>query len=327
MGAGNIADFVSAFLSELNRTGPTKVAVIYGGDSAEREVSLHSGACVLDALKRKGYDARLVDMSNLLLSEGDLTPFVGEGRPDVAFLAVHGTHAEDGAIQGLFELLHIPYTGSRIEASAIGMDKALTKTVLEQAGLRVPKGVRVSSADAPISLSVPLIVKPNAQGSTVGLTFVDKQEDLEQAIRKALQYDDSVLIEEWIQGMETSVPVLGDRALIPVEIAPKSGRYDFASKYEEGATEEIIPARLPEATLKKLQEIALKAHRALGCEGATRTDIFVRGEELIALEVNTLPGMTRTSLLPNSAIVDGMPYDDLVEWVVEDALKRYAKKT
>jgi D-alanine--D-alanine ligase len=329
MGAGNISEFAPALIKELDRANreQVKVAVVYGGESAEREVSLHSGRCVHEALVSKGYDAKLVDVSELLLSKGDLSLFVGSDRPDVAFLAIHGTRAEDGALQGMLEMLHMPYTGPGIQASSISINKALTKQILQQAGLRVPKGQLLTQSDQEVEIKAPAIVKPNAQGSTVGLGYVERNEDMAEAVRKAFQYDDAVLVEEWIQGIETSVPVLGDRALLPVEIAPATGRYDFASKYVPGATEEIIPARVPEQTLKKLQEAALIAHRALGCEGATRTDIFVCGDELIVLEVNTLPGMTKTSLLPNSAAAAGIPYEELVDWMVKDALKRYAEKT
>ncbi len=193
--------------------------------------------------------------------------------------------------------------------------------------IRVPRGQLLTSRDEAVEVRAPAVVKPNAQGSTIGLSFVDRDEDLAQAVAKAFQYDSAVLVEEWVRGMETSVPVLGDRALPPVEIAPVSGRYDFASKYSVGATEEIIPARLPEAVLGRLQEWALKAHRALGCAGATRTDIIVNGDDLVALETNTLPGMTGTSLLPNSAAAAGIPYADLVDWMVQDALRRHAEKT
>ena len=268
-----------------------------------------------------------MDVSDLLLGKGDLSVFVGFERPDVAFLAAHGTRAEDGALQGLLELLHISYTGSGIEASAIAMDKALSKQGFERAGLRVPLGELLTARDATATLKAPLVVKPNAQGSTIGLSFVDKEEDLRAAVDRAFQYDDAVLVEEWIQGVETSVPVLGDRALPPVEIVPKKGRYDFAAKYEVGGTEEVIPARLPAETIERLQDCALKAHRALGCRGATRTDIMVRGEELIVLETNTLPGMTVTSLLPNSARAAGMSYEDLADWMVQEVLHRHAETT
>lgn len=327
MGAGNIAEFGPAFIKELERTGK-RVAVLYGGDSAEREVSLHSGRAVADALRRKGYETSLVDLTELLHGKGDLSSLIGAQRPDVCFLAVHGTNAEDGAIQGMLKMLHLPFTGSCIAASVIAMDKAATKRLLATHGIRVPKGKLVTNPDETIDFDGPWVVKPNAQGSTVGLSFVEDPEALEWAIARALAYDDSVLVEEWIRGIEISTPILIDEALPPVEIAPKGEHYDFASKYLPGATEEIVPARLRAETLEEAKRIALKAHRALGCAGATRTDAIVRdpegAAEIIALEVNTLPGMTATSLLPNSAAAAGIPFDDLCARLVEEALERHA---
>lgn len=339
MGAGNIAEFAPQLIEELRRRGelgwtpsgaepsrPLRVAVLYGGDSAEREVSLHSGRAVAAALTNLGYEISLLDLTDHLVGKGRLPIGLGASRPDVAFLALHGTHAEDGAIQGLLELLHIPYTGSGIQASAIAMDKALTKLVLGSHGIRVPKGVLLESPDQPFALRPPLIVKPNAQGSTVGLSFVERSGDVCSAILRAFAYDEKVLVEEWIQGTEISTPVLNGEALLPVEIVPKGGRYDFESKYAPGATEEIIPARIGDNLISEAQQIALKAHRALGCEGATRTDAIVRGEEIIVLEVNTLPGLTPTSLLPNSAAACGIPFDRLCQSMLEDALRRDAAK-
>jgi len=390
MGAGTIGDFVPDFLRELDRTGAIRVAVLEGGDSAEREVSLLSGRAIAKALESKGYEVTRIDVTERLLSRGDLSFLMGSDRPDVAFLAVHGTNAEDGAIQGLCEMLHIPYTGSGIQSSALSMDKERTKLILEAHGLPVVKGISISSHENPLSAAVasyrredhqepensskkaedqmraavasyrredhqepedsnnetedpmraavasyrrgydqltyPLVVKPNAQGSTVGLSFVDTPEELEKAITYALQFDSSAIIEERIIGMEISVPVLGDRALPPVEIVPASGSYDFASKYEPGATEEICPARLPDEVLRKAQDLALKTHRAMGCEGATRTDMMVRLDpepELFILEINTLPGMTGTSLLPNSAKTVGIDFPELCDWIVQDALRRH----
>ncbi|HMS55755.1 MAG TPA: D-alanine--D-alanine ligase [Fimbriimonadaceae bacterium] len=325
MGAGNIAEFAPSFVRELERTGPKRVAVCYGGDSAEREVSLHSGLAIEAALKRKGYDAFLIDVSEVLLKSGDLRAFVGPERPDLAFLAVHGTNAEDGAIQGLFHLLHVPYTGSGLQSSAIAMDKDRTKQILLAKGIRVPVG-QVVRAGGKCTLKAPVVVKPNAQGSTVGLSFVKHDSELAEALQKAWQYDESALVEEWIVGTEISVPVLGDQALPPVEIIPASGQYDFAAKYLPGATEEICPARISRALTAEVQQIALSAHNALGCSGASRTDMIIRGNEVFVLEVNTLPGMTGTSLLPNSAATAGISFDDLVDWIVQEALTRHGKK-
>jgi D-alanine--D-alanine ligase len=336
MGAGNISEFAPAFIEELKR--PTakdvvergaklRVAVLYGGDSAEREVSLHSGRAVAEALRHRGHAAELIDMTELLLSKGELKGWTGPDRPDVAVLAVHGTNAEDGAIQGLLELLHIPYSGSGVQASAIAMDKALTKAILERHGIRTPKGQLVQGSGDRLEIGAPMIVKPNAQGSTVGLSFVEDDSQVQAALERALVYGPA-LIEEWVTGMEISVPVLGDRALNPVEIAPKTGRYDFASKYLPGATEEIVPARMPKAKLEEAMALAVRCHHALGCKGATRTDMIVRENgagEIVVLEVNTLPGMTATSLLPNSARSMGIEMPELCEWMALDAMRSHAE--
>jgi D-alanine--D-alanine ligase len=207
------------------------------------------------------------------------------------------------------------------------MNKEFAKKVLAAAGLRVPKGRLATTVEEAEGFPMPAVVKPNAQGSTVGLTFVSEPDKLKPAMEKALAYDCEALVEEWLKGIEISVPVLGDRPLLPVEILPASGQYDFASKYVPGGTQEIVPARLPEKLLKQSEDIALLAHRALGCEGATRTDMIVVGDEIVVLETNTLPGMTPTSLLPNSARAAGIPFDELVEWMLFDALERHAAKT
>ena len=333
MGAGNISEFAPTFVQLLDsRANPmrkTRVAVLYGGDSAEREVSLISGRSVQTALISKGYDSYLVDVSDLLLSTGELSPLVGEHRPDVVFLAVHGSRAEDGAIQGLCELLHLPYTGSGIRSSALAMDKQSTKQILKSAGLPVANGVHLTSPKEFVRLGnawKPVVVKPNAQGSTVGLSFVEQEKDLAAALEKAFAYDTSVLVEDWMRGMEISVPVLGDRVLPVVEIVPATGKYDFASKYLEGATQEIVPARLTPEMTARAQDYALRAHQALGCAGATRTDMIVNGEDFCLLEVNTLPGMTKTSLLPNSAASVGLAFPELVDWIVQNALVRHGVK-
>jgi D-alanine--D-alanine ligase len=257
-----------------------------------------------------------------MLSRGNTSKLIGPKRPDLAFLAVHGTHAEDGAVQGFLELLGIPYTGSGIQASALAMDKSMTKRILEAAGIRVPRGVTLAGQDDVVPFQPPIVVKPNAEGSTVGVTFVREPCDLCPGLAKAFSYGASVLVEEMIEGTEISVPVLIDRALPVVEIAPAGGVYDFTSKYTPGATEEIVPARLPNSILKESQRIALAAHNLLGCAGATRTDMIVRGGEIFVLEVNTLPGMTKTSLLPNSAAAEGIDFDMLCDRLLRDALVR-----
>lgn len=330
LGAGNIADVAPALVKALTPRDRVSVAVIHGGDSTEREVSLHSGREVAAALTRRGYEVRAVDVTEWLLGGGEPDTWRGEQRPDVAFLAVHGTRAEDGSLQGFFELLHLPYTGSGVQSSALCMDKQRTKEVLSAAGLPVPRGVALSSIEAlaDVPSGERFVVKPNAQGSTVGLTFVESRAELQAAVEYALSFDQVALVEEWLQGMEISVPVLGDRALPVVEIVPASGRYDFSAKYTPGATEEVCPARLPEEVARRAQELALAAHQAMGCRGATRTDMIVTpaGEPII-LEVNTLPGLTPTSLLPKSAATAGIAFDELCDWMVKEALQRGARTT
>lgn len=323
MGAGNIGEFAPLLAADLTRTGPLRVWVAYGGDSPEREVSLHSGRQVHAALVRRGYDAKLVDFSEILLNPVTRFP---QPKPDVVVLAVHGTHAEDGAIQGLCELMQIPYTGSGIQASAIAMDKDLTKTMLKTEGVKVPHGQVIRSLQDTVHLPgvERFVVKPNAQGSTVGLTFVDDPKDLKTAIEKALTYSPEALVEEWLEGVEISVPCLKDRALPAVEVVPPEGKYDYAAKYLPGATEEICPARIGQAAAQKAADYAVRCHEILGCAGATRTDMIVNGDDVTVIEVNTLPGMTATSLLPLCAKVAGIAFDDLCEWLVKDAMERHA---
>ncbi|MCW5937979.1 MAG: D-alanine--D-alanine ligase [Fimbriimonadaceae bacterium] len=326
MGAGNIASFAPDFAKELERGSPERVAVLYGGDSAEREISLLSGREVAAALRRRGYTASLLDVSELLLSGQSLAKLAGPARPDVCFLAVHGSRAEDGAIQGLLELLHLPYTGSGIAASAVALDKDRTKTVLAAAGLPVPEGLAVcrdKHGEPPLPKEgAGWVVKPNKQGSTVGLRFVEEASELAAAVAYALQFDEVALVEDWVRGVEVSVPVLGAETLPVVEIVPASGAYDFASKYTAGATDEICPARLTPEQTALCQDYALRAHHALGCAGCTRTDMIVTPERVVVLEVNTLPGMTQTSLVPRSAAVAGIDFDDLCVRIVQDALNR-----
>lgn len=325
MGAGNISDLVRPTIKLLDRGQIKKVAVIFGGEAAEREISIHSSLSVQEALSAR-YEVDRVDLTELILSGQSFNRLVGENRPDVAILAIHGTGAEDGRLQGLLDLLHIPYTGSDLLSSAIAMDKQKTKDALAKAGLPVPQGWCVSSAADLPKVGGTVIVKPNSQGSTVGLTIVENPADLESAVRKALQYDSSVLIEEFVEGREVTVPVLGDRALPIIEIAPEQGGYDFANKYVPGRTNKICPAQFDLAATERMQTLAVKAHQALGCSGVTRTDMIVTDRGPVILEVNTLPGMTSTSLVSMSAKVSGLEFIDFLEWMMKDAVERFNSK-
>ncbi|MGE0000458.1 MAG: D-alanine--D-alanine ligase [Fimbriimonadaceae bacterium] len=326
MGAGNIEEFAPALVQELSRSGPRKVVVAYGGDSSEREVSLLSGRAVAVALQSLGDEVELLDVSETLLRGKALSQLSGTARPDIVFLAVHGLRAEDGAIQGLLEMLHLPYTGSGILASATAMDKARTKGILAAQGIDVPRGALVPAGSDSTGVCdlVPShsgwVVKPNAEGSTVGLTFVDDEAGLAPALERAWSLGGDALVEERIVGTEISVPVLAGTALPAVEIVPASGRYDFESKYTTGATEELCPARLPEGVLARAAEIATKAHEALGCRGITRTDMLVDGDRIVVLEVNTVPGMTSTSLVRKSAESAGISFPELCDRIIKESL-------
>ncbi|RYG41854.1 D-alanine--D-alanine ligase, partial [bacterium] len=284
---------------------------------------------VAGALERAGYDVSKVDASEILHKSGDLSGLIGDRRPDCAFLTVHGPGQEDGSLVGLMRLLHLPYTGSGLLASALAMDKDAAKAHLQAFGLPVPRGAKVTRANidrlrSEGLLIVPSVVKPNANGSTVGVSFVEDESGLMEAIHRAFAYDDEVLVEEWLRGMEVSVPVLLEEVLPTIEIVPGEGTYDFANKYTPGATEEIIPARLSPEVYAETQRLAMAAHRALGCEAVSRTDmIVVNGDTPVILETNTLPGMTGTSLLPNAALAAGISFEEVCSRLVEDAIRRY----
>jgi D-alanine--D-alanine ligase len=326
MGAGNIESFAVDFLKELNRGQELRVCVMLGGESVEREVSICSGTMVVDALKSKGYDVSACDPTEALLSDGDVSKLTGPDRPAIVFLALHGTGAEDGRIQGLLDLLHIPFTGSGLRASALAMDKAATKRLLDDAGIPTPRGTVVREGDITPDFPTPCVVKPNAQGSTIGLTFVDAASELSGAISRALKYDKEALVEEFVEGIEISVPVLCDEALPVVEICPRSGNYDYAAKYTLGATDEIIPARISEDIARVAQDYALRAHQVVGAKDFSRTDMIISGDRVVVLEINTLPGLTQTSLLPNSAAAAGLSYPDMCERILKNAMERYGIK-
>jgi D-alanine--D-alanine ligase len=324
MGAGNISEFAGQFVAEMGRYGRDrrKVLVAYGGFSSEREVSIHSGRAVFESVKQLGFETELIDLAAVALGSGDMSQLIGPNRPDLVFLAMHGEWAEDGGVQGFLETFGLPYTGCGIQSCAIAMDKEATKRILRLERIPVPAGVVVRRGDAVPKVDLPAVVKPNGQGSTVGLSFVESLGDLKEAIDRALAHCDEALVEELIIGIEISVPVIGDRALPPVEIVPLSGGYDFANKYTPGATDEICPARLTPAQMKIAMDQAVKCHLALGCEGITRTDMIVTPDKIVVLELNNLPGMTPTSLVRKSAEAAGMSFAELVDWIIQDGFRK-----
>ena len=302
-----------------------KVGVLFGGRSAEREISLISGNGVLQALKSKGIDAHAFDPAERSLAELAAEQF------DRVFIALHGRYGEDGTLQGALELLGIPYTGSGVMASSVGMDKITTKIVWLAAGVPTPKYMTigaeadVDAAGIVAALGLPLIVKPPLEGSTIGITKVTRAEDLQAAVDLARQYDKAVLVEQFIQGREFSVPVLGSgptaRALPIVEIVAPEGNYDYQNKYFTDDTKYHCPAPLDEATTKAIQAHVVNAYRALGCEGWSRIDVLLResDNEPFLLEVNTSPGMTTHSLVPMAARAEGTSYEDLCVDILRSA--------
>ena len=303
-----------------------RTAVLMGGLSAEREISLRSGRSVWAALIRRGYDAIPLEVDASVVAR------LREVRAQIAFIALHGPGGEDGTIQGMLEVLRMPYTGSGVQACAVAMDKAMTKSLLEHDGLPVPRGfvrtLRVRRNPLPSGFKFPLIVKPVSQGSTLGITVIRKTRDLRAALGAAFAYGPAALIEEYIDGRELTVGILSDRPLPIVEVVPKSGFYNFEAKYTPGASTYQVPARLSSRLTKQLQALALDVHRRLGCRGATRVDFRLdkKGRPFI-LEINTVPGMTETSLLPMAAKAARLSYEDMVEAILTSALEREAEWT
>jgi len=277
-----------------------KVGILMGGTSAEREISLKSGKAVFEALKTTDIDVIAIDL------QADWAFHITHAGIDAAFIALHGTWGEDGCIQGLLETMSIPYTGSGVAASALCMDKVLTKQVLQFAGLKTPVDIGIH-ADGP--MRYPVFIKPIDEGSSVGLHHIATKEEWQ-----ALELDQtrSWMAEMPVKGVEVAVSVLNGTALMPVEVSPKSGVYDFVSKYTQGATEYFCPARLPAETLRLCMQQAEQAVQATGCKGAPRVDMIVGdGGIPIILEVNTIPGMTGTSLLPKAAAAADIDFQQL----------------
>ena len=296
-----------------------KVAVLMGGTSAEREVSLMSGAGVLQALRARGVDAHAFDPAHTELCE---LKRAGYAR---CFIALHGRHGEDGSVQGALELLGIPYTGSGVMASSIAMDKVMTKRVWLAEGLPTPRYVwlaperqnRETVRTVPDELGLPLIVKPPREGSSIGVTKVQGYSDMQDAVRLSARYDPDVLCEEFIEGEEVTCPVLGqgmDAVALPViRIVAPGGAYDYQNKYFTDDVKYQCPSGLPEAEEREIQRIVLAAYRALGCRGWGRADLMIRASDRkpFLLEMNTSPGMTGHSLVPMSARAAGISYEDL----------------
>jgi len=288
-----------------------------GGLSREREISLKTGKAILKALTEKGYTVTAIDVGE------DIGEKLVRGKIECAFLALHGRFGEDGTIQGMLELMRIPYTGSDVLASALAMHKIMAKKFFLCEKIPTPRFEVLQREEIKkglqkkISLPLPVVVKPAREGSTIGISIVRKEEELIPALKKAVEYDEEILIEEFMKGKEITVGILEDIPLPMIEIVPKSGFYDFHSKYTKGETQYILPARISREKYLYAQEISLKAFQTLGCSGVARVDLMTdENENPFVIDINTMPGMTETSLLPKAASYAGIPFEDLVERIL-----------
>ncbi|HYM30563.1 MAG TPA: D-alanine--D-alanine ligase [Candidatus Cybelea sp.] len=296
------------------------VAVLMGGWSAEREVSLVSGAAAAEALREKNYKVTTIDVGR------NIAEVLSRVRPDVVFNALHGRYGEDGTVQGMLELLGLPYTHSGVLASALAMDKPIARRLFKDAGLNIADGAvmtrqQIMSGRLPPK---PYVIKPINEGSSVGVRVVLENDNFTPADDMNWSYGDTVLVERYIPGHEIHVAVMGERALGAVEIRPKGRFYDYEAKYTQGKADHLMPAPLPADSYAEALRVGLAAHRTLGCRGVSRTDLRyddTKGEpgRFFVLEVNTQPGMTPLSLVPEIARHQGIAFPELVAWMVEDA--------
>jgi D-alanine-D-alanine ligase len=296
------------------------VAVLMGGWSAEREVSLRSGKACADALSRAGYRVTPIDVTP------DIAAALKATKPDVALNVLHGRPGEDGTLQGLLEILGIPYSHSGVLASAIAMQKDYAKVLFRAAGVPVAEHAVVSRLDAAKShvMAPPYVIKPVAEGSSVGVFIVTATQahPPQELYRDDWPFGDRVMVERYIPGKELTCAVLGDRALDVIEIVPATRFYDYEAKYAAGGSKHVLPAQLLPNVYQEVRRLSLAAHNALGCRGVSRADFRyddLGTQELVCLEVNTQPGMTETSLVPELAAYAGITFDELVRWMVEDA--------
>ena len=327
------------------------VALLIGGASSEREVSKSSSKAVFEALKSLGYNIKLTDPSygenqpedsNLYFGENDFAEVSSENYPialnkdflndvDVVFIGLHGKWGEDGMVQSILALNEIKYTGSGLLASALGMDKNMSKIMFKHHNVKTAPWFMVTKTDIDVSsikdkigksFGYPCIIKPNDAGSTIGLTVCKSDDEVEKCLNDAFEQSDSVMVEKFIKGNELTVGILGDQTLPPLEIKPKHGLYDYECKYTDGMSEYIVPAEFPENVLKHLQQQALLAYKSIGCSNYARIDFLLdENYDLYCLEVNTLPGMTSHSLVPKMAKAVGISFNELIDRIVKTALQ------
>lgn len=306
-----------------------KIGVLAGGPSNERQISLKSGRAVYDALIAEKLDAVFLDVT------GDIASLLEKEKIGVAFIALHGKFGEDGQVQNILEGLRIPYTGSGVEASRLALDKIASRQIFMKNGIPVPRykvleKERYSTSDFS-SLSAPMVVKPQLEGSSIGLSIVKDKQDLESAVDKAFQYGDKIVVEEYIDGREFTVGILDEKPLPVVEIVTRNKVYDFDAKYNAADTKYVVPAPLENDIYKRAQGLGLAAHRSLGCRSFSRVDIMMDdASNFYVLEVNTIPGMTERSLLPKAAAAEGLSFGKLCVKLIANAVNvnqefKYAK--
>jgi D-alanine-D-alanine ligase len=299
-----------------------RVAVVMGGLSAEREVSLNTGDGVIAALRERRWDVVAIDWH----AGTSLSRLLERSGASVVWNALHGTWGEDGAVQGLCACLELPCTGSGILASALAMDKVMSKRIFESNGVPTPRWRLLPHEPSPDDAELvadwplPYVIKPANEGSSVGVSIVDRRDQLESALAGARRYHGPVIVEDYVAGTEVFVGILNDRVLGSVEVRPATRFYDYDAKYKRGDTRYVLPPELPAPVISRAQDLALAAYRALGCTGHARPDLRISTtDEVFVLEVNTLPGMTKTSLLPKIAASIGMDYPTLCEHILETA--------
>ena len=302
-----------------------RVAVLSGGKSPEYEVSCSSGKMVSEALEKRGHKA----LPLVITKEGRGYEDLFDSKVDVVFIAMHGPFGEDGTVQGLLELAGIPYTGSGVLASALGMDKLAFRQAIMGTGVLVPKYLVLEKGDRVDKVwknfQLPVVVKPSSQGSSVGVSIVRAKKDLKKALEKAFDFGPRVIVEEFLSGTEVTCGILGNEkpiALPVAEIVPKKEFFDYEAKYTPGMSEEIVPAQISPGLTSKVKETALKVYRAVSCLGFGRVDMIICQGKPYVLEINTIPGLTPNSLLPKEAAVAGIAYPELIEKVVEFALQK-----
>jgi D-alanine--D-alanine ligase len=309
-----------------------KIGVLMGGPSSEREISLKSGKAVYEALKKSGLEVVAIDIKTDKIKEN--INLIKEFKIDCAFLALHGRFGEDGQIQEILEILQIPFTCSGIKASKLAMDKIASLSIFKDYGLNVPRYTMVDKSSYNKNwqfnniLTWPLVIKPVTGGSSIGLSIIDREEQLAGALDLAFTFDDRVIIEEYIRGRELTVAILEEVALPIIEIIPKRAFFDYVAKYQPGMTEYIVPAKLEEAVAEKVRQAACQAHKLLGCFGCSRVDMILSPDNLpFILEVNTIPGLTSTSLLPKAAKTHGIEFSELCLKLIKLAYEKIPVKS